>query len=471
LLTITGSCVARAAAARAQSPLILAPFPSQELEVITRRVEAAAKEADDLAAADAADEEVAAQLLLAEAAPRVYLVGPTPDGVHRDYLGAYDRQEELVNDRLAYAMAGNADNMLWFSNTNGYWHAGPRANLGSPRGWLAVFDRTPLPERILAEWQVGAANAGWTPAPEVRCLAGMAGEAAFAAMSQVQGTIPAALEEAATNIYLVGDTGEGVNHKYVGAYARGAQIVNGRFTYSRVGEGGDPMRMLWYCSAEGGQWWAGPRNNLGTAVGWLAVHDKALAPEDISATWRAVLRDGGWLSTPKLRCLVGEAGEGVHLQEVEAQRKRELDETHELLLAAAERVHLVGTTPYGAHRDYLGAYDRETELVNGRPAYAMAGNVDKMLWFSSVNGYWHAGPRANLGGPRGWLAVYDRAPLPERVTGEWQVGAADSSWTAAPDVRCLVANPPQQPTAADAAVGFPEPRRQDDARPRRARTG
>ena len=441
------------------------------LESITRRVEMSAKDADERAAADAATEEEAAQQELAAAAPCVYLVGTTPDGNHRDYLGAYERQENLVNDRLSYAIQGDPDKMLWFSSINGYWHAGPRANLGSPRGWLAVCDRAPLPERILAEWQVGAANGGgWAPAPGVRCLSGMAGEAAFAAMGQVQGAIPAALEEAATEIYLVGETEEGVNQKYVGAYARGSQIINGRFTYSRVGQGGDPMRMLWYCGGVGGgQWWAGPRNNLGSPAGWLAVNDTALLPEAISATWRAVLRGGGWLSVPELCCLSGEEGEGLHLQEVEAQLKRDLDESHELLRAAAERVHLVGATPDGVHHDYLGAYDRETELVNGRPAYAMHGDADKMLWFSSVNGYWHAGPRGNLGGPRGWLAVYDCAPLPERVTGEWQVGAADSSWTAAPGVRCLVADPPQQPTAADEAVGFPEPRHQDDAKPRRAR--
>lgn len=129
---------------------------------------------------------------------------------------------------------------------------------------------------------------------------------------------------------------------------------------------------------------------------------------------------------------------------------REAEETQRLLLAAAPRVYLVGGTPDSLHAEYLGAYDREPELVNGRLAYAMAGDADKMLWFSSVNGYWHAGPRANLGGPRGWLAVYDRAPLPDRVTAEWQVGAADSSWTAAPDVRCLAADP-RRPTTRQQA--------------------
>ncbi|EOD07815.1 hypothetical protein EMIHUDRAFT_258493, partial [Emiliania huxleyi CCMP1516] len=104
----------------------------------------------------AAAEEEEARRELAAAAPRVYLVGRTPDSLHAEYLGAYDREPELVNGRLAYAMAGDADKMLWFSSVNGYWHAGPRANLGGPRGWLAVYDRAPLPERVAAEWQVVA---------------------------------------------------------------------------------------------------------------------------------------------------------------------------------------------------------------------------------------------------------------------------------------------------------------------------
>lgn len=449
----------------------------QDLDGISSEIENAAKQADERAAAEAAAEEEEARQQLADAAATVYLVGDTPGGVHRDYLGVYEREPELVNGRMAYAMADDPTKMLWFSRTNGYWHAGPRANLGSPRGWLAVFDRSALPERVTAEWQVGAANGGgWNPAPEVRCLAGMAGAAAHAAMGQDTAAVPAELEGAAAVVYLVGPTAEGVNRKYIGAYGRGSQIVNGRFTYSRIGQGGDPMRMLWYCDGgeSAGQWWAGPKGNLGSPAGWLAVHDSALTPESITAPWRAIPRGGtGWLELPGLRCATGEAGERLHLEEVEAHRVREAEEARLLLLAAAQRVHLVGMTPDGVHNDYLGAYDREPGLVNGRPSYAMAGCGEKMLWFSSLNGYWHAGPRSNLGGPRGWLAVYDLAPLPERVTGQWQVGAVDSSWTAAPDVRCLAAQPNGQgeQAARDAhADAFPQRRSRDDgSRPTRSR--
>jgi hypothetical protein len=457
--------------------LLHPPIPvlasSQELDVISNEIEDAAKQADERAAAEAAAEEAEAQQQLADGAATVYLVGHTPGGVHWDYLGAYEREPELVNGRMAYAMAGDPSKMLWFSRTNGYWHAGPRANLGSPRGWLAVFDRSALPERVTAEWQVGAANGGlWTPAPEVRCLAGMAGAAAHAAMGQDE-AVPAELEGAAAVVYLVGPTAPGVNRKYIGAYGRGSQIVNGRYIYSRIGQGGDPMRMLWYCDGgdSPGQWWAGPKGNLGCPAGWLAVHDSALTPETITASWRAIPRGGaGWLELPGLRCAAGEDGERLHLEEVEAHRAHEAEEAERLLRAAAKRVHLVGVTPDGVHSDYLGAYDREPGLVNGRPAYAMTGTGDKMLWFSSLNGYWHAGPRSNLGGSRGWLAVYDLAPLPERVTGQWQVGAVDSSWTAAPDVRCLAADATGREEEHEARAGQQERRaRDDEVRPARSR--
>ncbi|EOD38479.1 hypothetical protein EMIHUDRAFT_454660 [Emiliania huxleyi CCMP1516] len=279
---------------------------------------------------------------------------------------------------------------------------------------------------------------GWSSRGGVhRCT--QEGEAAFAELERTNGAVPPALEGAATRIYLVGQTADGVNRKYVGAYQRGTQVINGRFTYARVGQGGDPMRMLWYCTdgPTGGHWWAGPRNNLGSPAGWLAVHDAALFPEKIGAPLCCAMAAG----CLRRRCAASRAkrASGRTRRSWRSSRRgdgpdaREAEETQRLLLAAAPRVYLVGGTPAGIHREYLGAYDREPELVNGRLAYAMAGDADKMLWFSSVNGYWHAGPRANLGGPRGWLAVYDRAPLPDRVTAEWQVGAADSSWTAAPD--------------------------------------
>lgn len=118
--------------------------------------------------------------------------------------------------------------------------------------------------------------------------------------------------------------------------------------------------------------------------------------------------------------------------------KENAEENAEERAAAAPRVSLIGRVEGlgAAGAGYLGAYDREPELINGRVAYAMTDDADKMLWFSDV-GYWHAGPRANLGTSNSWLLVFDNSPFPERVAAEWQAGSADGEWQAAPNVHCL----------------------------------
>ena len=42
-----------------------------------------------------------------------------------------------------------------------------------------------------------------------------------------------------------------------------------------------------------------------------------------------------------------------------------------------------------------------------------------MVWAS--NGYWYVGKRDELGKQAGWMQVRDSAPLPEEITGVWQI--------------------------------------------------
>ena len=61
-------------------------------------------------------------------------------------------------------------------------------------------------------------------------------------------------------------------------------------------------------------------------------------------------------------------------------------------------------------------------IINARHVYIQRADARKMLWHAD-NGFWHAGPAADVGQNRGWLAVRDAALLPERITSQWQARA------------------------------------------------
>ncbi len=305
---------------------------------------------------------VAAAAELARAADVVYLDGETPEGLRQGWLGAYERirdPPQLVHARHAYVKRGAPQKMLWHAS-NGYWHAGPAADLGEARGVLGAHDTALRPELIVAQWQVGYGDR-WVAAPRLRC-ATQPYDAAAAADDETlpdasapenigpedadiadpadPAALPAPAEDSAGSdalaralddplprasevVYLVGE----LPHAAPGAYDPRAAEFFGAYDLRRSTargqrheyvQRGDRGKMLWF--ADNGYWHAGPAVDVGKCCGWLAVRDAATAPEYITATWQARSAPGAESRTRVLTCPPGPAGEPTGCAERRGRR-------------------------------------------------------------------------------------------------------------------------------------------------------
>ena len=151
------------------------------------------------ASASAAAEAEGNARALEDAAEAVWLVGACPCGLWREWLGGYDRRSggRLVGGRHVYVQRDDAQRLLWYGD-GVFWWAGPAAHEGEPRGALRVRDGALTPEGVNATWEVGDSawlvdsgtpswsgrwdmgdsQTGWLQAPQLRVMAGAAGQAA-----------------------------------------------------------------------------------------------------------------------------------------------------------------------------------------------------------------------------------------------------------------------------------------------------
>ena len=198
----------------------------------------------------------------------------------------------------------------------------------------------------------------------------------------------------------------------------------------------------------------------------LGAHDTALRPELIVAQWQVGYGDR-WVAAPRLRCATqpydaAAAADDETLPDASAPENigpenadiadpaalpapaedsagsdalaRALDDP---LPRASEVVYLVGELPHAAPgasavnsaraAEFFGAYDLRLSTARGqRHEYVQRGDRGKMLWFAD-NGFWHAGPAADVGKCCGWLAVHDAATAPEDITATWQARVGPES--------------------------------------------
>ena len=59
-------------------------------------------------------------------------------------------------------------------------------------------------------------------------------------------------------------------------------------------------------------------------------------------------------------------------------------------------------------KQWLGPYDLEPMVVNGRPVYARRHFADGLLWYARSEAdehYWFIGAREDLGRARGWVSA------------------------------------------------------------------
>ena len=115
-------------------------------------------------------------------------------------------------------------------------------------------------------------------------------------------------------------------------------------------------------------------------------------------------------------------------------------------MSAQEWIALVGSIPAGAEHHgkiHLGAYQRRSELVNGRPSYVKIDNNDVMMWFASCKDTdrieWISGLKKNLGQHIGPFYVRDCASTPKDITAVWHVAreAPSRGWSDAPSVHII----------------------------------
>ena len=135
------------------------------------------------------------------------------------------------------------------------------------------------------------------------------------------------------------------------------------------------------------------------------------------------------------------------------------------IASSAGTIRLGGRLPHTADPRSvasLGVYDRDPQLMNGRPSYTARGGGSHAIWFSAIkadgsdNGFWHVAEVAFKGGACGHLGVHDpSAIVAERISGRWQAvaqatpeapdeaasgerssSAPSATWIAASEVRC-----------------------------------
>eukprot|EP00900_Chrysochromulina_parva_P020210 jgi/Chrpa1/2822/Chrysochromulina_OHIO_Genome00010108-RA len=351
---------------------------------------------------------------------RIAFTGTTPKGVNADKLGEYQRKQSVFREnRAVYECVDTPTRSIWY--TKPYWYVPPclacmcsprhpprfgtrsrtgtwtarppclactyvgqAEDVGKAQGWLCCKDDSPCPEQVKAVWRVSDGQQ-MVDAADVRCM-----------------------PVGATTVMVAGETPNDLNSDKLGEFSRRVgQEVNGRPIYAQVG---NDNRMLWYAA---GYWYLGKKNELGKSQGWLCVRDPAPAPELVQSCWR--VGDGERLhQAPNVRC----AAIGARTIEI-----------------FASHAQVIGAPLSGLHKDKMGEFRMISATeVNGKPVYEKEPSISHMVWAS--NGYWYVGKRDELGKQAGWMQVRDSAPLPEEITGVWQIwNQVDKRWIPSENIR------------------------------------
>ena len=111
------------------------------------------------------------------------------------------------------------------------------------------------------------------------------------------------MQDAASIVYLVGATPDGLQQDKLGAYEldTSAEVVNGRHVYSlRDGKG----TKLWWA---GGEWWVGPEAEIGKAQGFIHAASHEYLPERVGTTWKVTRGWKGWADAAELHILTNQS--------------------------------------------------------------------------------------------------------------------------------------------------------------------
>ena len=227
------------------------------------------------------------------------------------------------------------------------------------------------------------------------------------------------------DVALLGDRPSDHRHDWVtqwlGTYVSMPLHVNGRPTYAKAD---DTAKVMW--SLASGEWRVGRERDIKTGHGLFsgragfgpARHSPVTQALDLMAsTWQIATEGHGWTDAPGLACVP----------------------------APPPVVYLFGHGPSsnwplrGWVSTWLGAYELQPELMNGRPAYGrddfVFGRDDALvlssqrLWFARSDagvGLWFFGPASGVGGTLGWLSAMGDALAPHLVGSSWRTASEEA---------------------------------------------
>ena len=384
----------------------------------------------------------------------VVLEGRTPGGEHDHLLGAYALRSESVYTQVRTETKPTADAALWYVEDDGIWVAGASADVGGLAGGLMARDAAASPDLVSAPWQAWRGGE-WREAPDVSCAAYSSlptqpAAAADADTAAAEAPNPVVQEmianrSAAHFVFLLGaaQADGSLRPRWEGSYGVTHRMWSeGRAVYEKsdVFDGGRGAAgfVLWFAR---GCWRVGTLLQRREADdGIVRSCGDALLPESAAAPWEVAAEGAAvWAEAPSLRCLDSVGGRAA-LTELEKDETRVRER---VLEESSEEVHLVGPTPFGLRREYLGMYARRRGRgTDARPTYEKAarGGVPALaLWYDREGASWVLGAPSRVGtADGGAVRVAHSAFVPELAAGVWSIRhPLNRSWIAAPELSCI----------------------------------
>jgi hypothetical protein len=208
----------------------------------------------------------------------------------------------------------------------------------------------------------------------------------------------------------------------MGAYALvEGKEVNGRGVWQLAG--GKEV-FIHYASTK--QWWISNRADMeaGKARGYIRVASPALAPDQVTETWKVTdgTGTGTWLDAPKVRAMLCPMAAARQARDIRVQGQEQGDHQH----------------------DKMGAYALvEGKEVNGRGVWQLAGGGEEVFLYNNGGGYWFICDREDMeaGMNRAWLICESSALTPSALARGWCIvpGEAKGKCTDdAPKVRAML---------------------------------
>ena len=317
-------------------------------------------------------------------------------GTQAAYLGVFELQAGgMVRGRPTYKKLGEEEVYLFYT-TGGKWVVGPDTSKNT--AWWKVTSTARTPDAITEVWQVHDGRT-WVDVHAATIVKRSAFEAEVASTARAFGDV--ALQ---ANGYT------GMNAGILGVFKLQAKVVQGRPTYKKQ----EKKEFLFYSA--GGSWMVG--NDTSKNAGWWMVKSGAITPGAITEVWQ--IYDGSAFVDVRAAKIVKRAA----FEAAEAKVAATVAATVAAVAMAtapptgAVVLHADGYT--GVQAAYLGVFELQAKVVQGRPTYKKRG-VEVFLFYSTT-GKWMVGPDTSKAAGRWKAASTKRMPL---GISSWQVYAGE----------------------------------------------